>query len=210
LQGTTVAGTVATVRVAGTLLRGARRLIWNLAPAFVVAVLGTLVLAPLARATFPGANGLLAYEDRNGPAPIVRVVSPDGTGIRSLFPRGDADHDPAWSPDGRKLTFARTIAGNGDVWVYDVARGTRPRKLTFDPADDKEPAWSPDNRHVVFSSTRDGNAELYILDTETLALQRLTFDPAADVQPAWSQTNRIVFVSDRTGKPRPLRNRIRS
>jgi tol-pal system beta propeller repeat protein TolB len=169
------------------------------AAACALAVLGTLVPAPPAGATSPAANGLLAYADRDGPVPTIRVVSPDGTNIRSLFPPGNADDDPAWSANGRKLAFTRTIAGKSDIWVDDVARNGRPKQVTSDPADAKEPAWSPDNRHLVFSSTRDGNAELYILDTETLAVERLTFDPAADGQPTWSQTNRIAFVSDRTG-----------
>jgi hypothetical protein len=177
------------------------RFVGKLAVPCAVIALSLLAVAAVAHATFAGANGLLAYEDLEGSALTIRVVSPDGTGARSLFPPGDLDHDPSWSPDGRKLVFARTIAGNDDIWVCDLARPTRLRRLTFDPADDKEPAWSPDNRHVVFSSARDGNPELYLVDTETLALQRLTFDPAVDSQPAWSQDDRIVFVSDRMGNP---------
>jgi hypothetical protein len=195
MEGTTVPGSVATSHVAGTLLRRAA----NLIVIGVLPALVTLVLAPLARATFPGANGLLAYEDGSGPAPVLRVVSPDGTGSKPLFAPGDSDDAPAWSPDGRKLAFTRSSAGNDDIWVYDAARRTRPKQVTFGPSDDKDPAWSPDNRRLVFSSTRDGNAELYVLDTATRALQRLTFNPSADGQPAWSDTNRIAFVSDRTG-----------
>jgi hypothetical protein len=158
------------------------------------AVVAALVCAPPAPASFPGANGLLAYE---GPQTTIHLVSPDGTGDRL---RVAAAREPAWSPDGTKLAYTSAVPGNDDVFVLDVARRTRTR-VTSNPASDSDPAWSPDNRHIVFTSLRDGNAELYIGDTQPGGSppQRLTSDPATDRMPAWSNDNRIAFVSNRSG-----------
>jgi eukaryotic-like serine/threonine-protein kinase len=42
----------------------------------------------------------------------------------------------------------------GDIWLYDVARGTGTR-LTSTPEDESAPVWSPDGRQIAFYSTRD-------------------------------------------------------
>jgi Tol biopolymer transport system component len=60
--------------------------------------------------------------------------------------------------DYRNLTI--DLAGDhaaantsGDVWGFDVKRGTTSR-LTFDPAADSDPIFSPDGRWLVFYSAR--------------------------------------------------------
>ena len=80
-----------------------RRLI--LAACAAAVVLGAVHSA---RATYPGANGKIAFstdQDPNGSVEIY-TVDPNGTGETRLT-HGEYGHasDPGWSPDGSKIVF---------------------------------------------------------------------------------------------------------
>jgi len=50
--------------------------------------------------------------------------------------------DAAWSPDGTKIAFVRTVRGDADIYVAS-ADGTAVRRLTSNPGPDRDPAWQP-------------------------------------------------------------------
>jgi tricorn protease-like protein len=59
------------------------------------------------------------------------------------------------------LRIALTIDnGLRDVWLIDLARGTRTR-LTFGPVFNNAPTWSPDGKWIVYNSGRNGKSELF-------------------------------------------------
>ncbi len=61
---------------------------------------------------------------------------------------------PAVSPDGRRIAYSFGAASEADVWVLDVARGTRTR-LTFNEGGaDWRPVWSPDGKSIAYSSAQ--------------------------------------------------------
>jgi TolB protein len=64
-------------------------------------------------------------------------------------PRGD--WQPAWSPDGRKIAYARVTYYTTDIYIRDVdGTGNTPLTQNFDYA--SNPSWSPDGLNLVFSS----------------------------------------------------------
>jgi hypothetical protein len=129
--------------------------------AFVVlaVLLSSIVLAvPPADATFPGANGKIAfYSVRTGRFEVY-VVNSDGTGETQLtttaFPRGS--HSPTWSPDGAHIAYTSSQSGPFDVWVMNPD-GTGKTNLTAGLGGDQlMPAWSPDGSKIVFRNNLPG------------------------------------------------------
>jgi Tol biopolymer transport system component/imidazolonepropionase-like amidohydrolase len=108
---------------------------------------------------------------------------------------------PAWSPDGKWITFFAYRDGGYDIWAI-APDGADQHKLTWGAFDDREPTWSHDGTRVAFSSDR-GNPlgsdyNIWILDVDTGALRQLTTDPADDYMPAWSPDDKeIAFASTR-------------
>src|SRR5262249_52428927 len=68
---------------------------------------------------------------------------------------------PPLSPDGQKVATETGEGENGDVWVFDLARGSRIR-LSSDPATEILPVWSPDGDQVAYSSWRMGNTDIFV------------------------------------------------
>jgi tol-pal system beta propeller repeat protein TolB len=170
-----------------------------------VAVAAGMLAAPGgAEAAFPGGNGWIAYERYSSDGTAADIYVMDGTGGNKtlLINVGNADLDPAWSPDGTKIAFST----DEDIWVAN-ADGSNPVNLTNTPitvGSDREPAWSPDGRKIVFSSIRPegdtSNLDIYVIDASGGNEQRLTTDPDTDRAPAWSPDGAtIAFCTNRDG-----------
>ncbi|HET6348225.1 MAG TPA: hypothetical protein VFH88_04000, partial [Candidatus Krumholzibacteria bacterium] len=97
-----------------------------------------------------GPNGVLVYSPAGDPSTYtVAVVSRDGT-MSKIGDLGESLGQPIYSPDGTRLAVVIRENGNGDVWVFDLVRGTRTR-LTFAPGWDDWPSWSPDGRTICYT-----------------------------------------------------------
>src|SRR5262245_23035607 len=116
-----------------------RRLLVLLLPwTVIVLIAGT---AP-ARAVFPGANALIAFERVDG----IHTMNPDGSGLTQLTTSG-ADQWPHWSADGVTIAFERS----GDIYTMN-ADGSNVFDVTNNAAFDADPSWSPDGAKIVFDS----------------------------------------------------------
>jgi tol-pal system beta propeller repeat protein TolB len=154
-------------------------------------------------------GGRLAVQ-RNGASAASAIFVRRGHSLRALTgplsAAGPADIQPAWSPDGRRVAFARALpAAQGrslagfDIYVARV-KGGRVRRLTTDVGNDTQPAWSPNGKRIAFTSDRAGNQDLYTMRPNGRGLRRLTGTSAEDSSPSWSPNGRrIAFTSDRNG-----------
>jgi Tol biopolymer transport system component/DNA-binding winged helix-turn-helix (wHTH) protein len=85
------------------------------------------------------------------------LVSLDGSARRKLTlpPAGaTGDYYPAFSPDGKRLAFARAMSFSAtDLYVLQLPDG-KPARLTFDGLTIDGLAWAADSREIIFSSRR--------------------------------------------------------
>lgn len=108
-------------------------------------------------------TGVLAF--RSGGSLLKRLVWINRRGQHVGYLGEPASYaDPVISPGGSQVAVSvfdpSSRVWASDIWVFDVATGTRSR-LTFDMAADFEPVWSADGTHVIFASNRGGTLNLY-------------------------------------------------
>ena len=94
---------------------------------------------------------------RDEPFHLVRLSVETGERLplTSPPPQSHGDVNPAVSPDGRMLAFARSLTAQqaADVYVLPISGG-EPRRVTFDNMPVGGLAWSEDGGSIVFSSER--------------------------------------------------------
>ena len=81
------------------------------------------------------------------------LVPVAGGRARRLTSGAVRDAAPAFAPDGKRVAFVRTPAGDADakpqVWLLTLGRA-RPRRLTGMPHGAGAPSWSPDGATIAF------------------------------------------------------------
>ncbi len=117
------------------------------------------------------------------------------------------DHNPVWSPDGRRLSFVSERHGNPELYLVDLQQGGLLR-LTEHTSRDSSPMWSPDGQQIAFVSYRDGEigGGLYLLDLTDPYLpilsEALAFGVREDTlvwSPDGSQIAFVAIVDGDTG-----------
>ncbi len=97
------------------------------------------------------------------------------------------------SPDGRRLATNRSVDGNTDVWIVDLARGV-PSRITFDPASELQTIWSPDGSRLVLTSNRSGVYDLYSKSaTDATPEELLLATPQNKAPNDWSPDGKFLL-----------------
>ena len=112
-----------------------------------VAAATALAVVP-AQATFKGTNGLLVYQAQVGKHTQLFSIRPDGRGPRQLTHFIDSDATSGvWSPDARKLVFAREWGPNKSRIYTMNAEGSGMHE--FNPTLRLAAAWLPNGRDLL-------------------------------------------------------------
>ena len=151
--------------------------------------------APAAHATYPGANGRIAFVGEARDAQYVTslyTVDWHGGPAANLTGARGEDQAPYWYADGRQLVYERR-AGDGASIFAIAADAMSGRQVTTGP-DHLAPAVSPDGRTIVFSRY-DGRFRLYAVDADGSNERKLIDDGH---KASFSPDGRtIVFESQR-------------
>ncbi|HVS31153.1 MAG TPA: hypothetical protein VMS98_06835, partial [Thermoanaerobaculia bacterium] len=141
-------------------------------------------------------NGVLAYQSgAGGGVSTLTWFDLTGRDLGTVGPPADYGR-PRISPDGRRVVVdvIDPRSGNGDLWIYDVARRISSR-FTFDPALDTNPTWSPDGAWIVFNSQRLGASELYRKAASGEGTEEMLWKcPTFCVPFHWSRDGRFIVV----------------
>ncbi len=148
------------------------------------------------------------------------VVPATGGPARQLTDGPYDHHEPAWSPDGRRLAFVANRADDADttnvtdLWVVDAAGG-EPRRLTRSVGPIFAPAWSPDGTLIAYFGHENvcmgaSNVMLWVVPADGSDAPRcltrhydrsLAHHLLSDMRahphvgtPVWSPDGRFVFV----------------
>lgn len=124
----------------------------------------------------------------------IAVANLDGAG-KVLTSGPGNDLDPAWSPDGTRIAFARNSGGNYDIWVMN-SDGTGLQRLTLGPRDERYPSWSPDGTTIAYRgyAGATGGSQIFLMSA-TGANQHAIPNTFGGDQPVWSPGgNRIAYT----------------
>jgi Tol biopolymer transport system component len=106
---------------------------------------------------------------------------------------GQADSQPAWSWDSKRIAFQSDRAGNEDIYVID-RKGDGLLRVTRSKSNEYHPTWSPNGTRIALVSDRTGATEIYSLAmprpgaVTPPVMRQLTFDKAFKANPAWERT----------------------
>jgi Tol biopolymer transport system component len=153
-------------------------------------------------AAAPSGNRL-AFLRGDEAAGITEVVLVDRSGAELSRPgiRGDL-YNPRLSHDGRRLAIdVSTKETNGDIWIFDLARGSS-RRLTHDPKDETRPTWSADDSKLFFLRVPD----LYRIDVGGASEpQRIYETPNSKAPFDLTPDGRWLMFAELTGDQNDLR-----
>jgi hypothetical protein len=149
-----------------------------------------MVAAPSAHASFPGANGKIAFE-RGGD---IWTVNPDGTNQVNLTNDAPVESDPAWSPDGTKLLF---LAASGVLTMNPDGTGVSDTGGRANLPSD----WSPDGRLIATEIVRNGSCKTFF----DLAVVHLDGSPEQDLTPTDPDCNNFTVDTGASWAPNSQR-----
>jgi hypothetical protein len=166
-----------------SVVEGVRRSVSNGIAQYSFSQTGTLVYVPGTAAAASGQSGL-ALVDKSGAIEPLNV------------PPAAFEH-PRVSPDGKQVVYTIESGKETDVWIYDLAGTSAPRRLTFGGRN-RFPIWSGDGKRIAFQSDREGDAAIYLLRADVSGIaERLTTPNAAEVHipESWSPDSATLLYT---------------
>src|SRR6185295_4940638 len=88
---------------------------------------------------------------------------------------GSAERDPAWSPDGKFISYFGDKSGEYRLYIEAQDGMTPPREIALEkPTHYYTPSWSPDSKKLLFTDT---GLHVWVLDVATGKAKIVGSDP---------------------------------
>ncbi|MGY1615293.1 CHAT domain-containing protein [Geodermatophilus sp. SYSU D00691] len=147
----------------------------------------------------------LAVKCRVGDRDQLRIVRLDGTTVRVLDASADRLDDLTFSPDGSRLVYWGTDAGEStdDGFLYAVsADGSGAGERLTDDNGNADSVFSPDGSQIAYRHRNaDGTSQIVVMAADGSEAAVLTSRAGTDMDPTWSPDGtRIAFKSNRDGE----------
>lgn len=112
---------------------------------------------------------------------------------------GTAERDPAWSPDGKWISYFSDRSGEYRLYLEAQDGLTPPREIALDhPTHYYTPSWSPDSKKLLFTDT---GLHVWVLDVASGKAKIVGNDPwmvpTRTLNPVWSPDSKWVAYSSR-------------
>jgi tricorn protease len=128
------------------------------------------------------------------------TIPADKGDVRNLTnSSGSAERDPAWSPDGKFVSYFSDKSGEYKLVIEAQDGLTPPREITLaKPTHYYTPSWSPDSKKILFTDT---NLKVWVLDVATEQAKVVGEDPwmvpQRTLNPVWSPDSKWVAYASR-------------
>jgi tricorn protease len=128
------------------------------------------------------------------------TIPADKGDVRNLtHSSASAERDPAWSPDGKFVSYFSDKSGEYKLVIEAQDGLTPPREIALaKPTHYYTPSWSPDSKKLLFTDT---NLKVWVLVLATEQAKIVGEDPwmvpARTLNPVWSPDSKWVAYSSR-------------
>jgi tricorn protease len=128
------------------------------------------------------------------------TIPADKGDVRNLTnSSGSAERDPAWSPDGKFVSYFSDKSGEYKLVIEAQDGLTPPREITLkNPTHYYTPSWSPDSKKIMYTDT---NLKVWVIDVATEQAKIVGNDPwmvpSRTLNPVWSPDSKWVAYSSR-------------
>ena len=134
-----------------------------------------------------------------GRGDIFTVPAEDGDWRNLTRTSGVAERSPAWSPDGRHISWFSDASGEYRLMIGAQDGLEAPREIVIpNPTFFFTPTWSPDSKHLAFTDTdlnlwrvEVDSGDLTLVDTDQYA------HPIRTVDPVWAPDSRWLAYAKR-------------
>ena len=112
---------------------------------------------------------------------------------------GSAERDPAWSPDGKNISYFSDRSGEYSLMIANPDGLTPPREIKLpNPKHYYTPSWSPDSKKIVYTDT---DLKVWVIDVASGKATAVGNDPwmvpSRTLNPVWSPDSHWVAYSSR-------------
>ncbi len=150
----------------------------------------------------PGRAGRLVFSHQRFDNNIWRYgLGPSAGEPVKLIASTFVDHDPQYSPDGRKIAYVSHSTGAAEIWRCD-ADGRQCRALTSHGLPGAgPPRWSPDSQVIVFAAHHPGNSQIHAVPADGGPMRTVIDHPSQDRRPSVSRDGKwLHYTSNRSGR----------